>query len=54
MPEITTIHDKNSEMLPHVDKLRQSQKQGGEGRGLPENETGKLNEAQGHQVEIKY
>jgi len=53
MPEITTIHDKNSEMLPHVDKLRESQKQGGQGRGLPENDHGPLNSIQGHGVEIK-
>lgn len=48
MPEITTIHDKNSEMLPHVDKLRESQKQGNQ---VPDD--CHLNEIQGHGVEIK-
>lgn len=53
MPEIKTIHDKNSEMLPHVDKLMESAKQGSTGKGLPENDYGPLNSCQGHQVEIK-
>lgn len=53
MPEIKTIHDKNSEMLPHVDKLMESAKRGNSGCGLPENDHGPLNSSFGHGVEIK-
>ncbi len=53
MPEIKTIHDKDSDMLPSVTEMRASQKQGSTGDGLPENCTGKLNETIGMQVEIK-
>lgn len=50
------VHDekpKTSDRLPYIEELRASQKRGSEGKGLPENETGKLNEVQGHEVDIK-
>ena len=54
MPEIFTIHDKDSFILPHIDELRDSQREGATQDGLEENCTGKLNEAQAHEVEYKY
>lgn len=50
------VHDKEpktSDRLPYIEELRDSQKRGSEGCGLPENYTGKLNEVQGHEVDIK-
>ena len=38
---------------PSVEEMRASQKRGAEGRGLPENSVDKLNECQGHDVDIK-
>jgi hypothetical protein len=52
MPKITEIRDKASE-VPTVAEMRDSQKTGSEGNGLPENSTGKLNECQGHQADIR-
>lgn len=52
MPQITEIRDQASESVPSVADKRESQRKGSEGRGLPENSTDKLNEAQGHSVEI--
>lgn len=51
MPQIKEIKD-NSMPYPSVAEMRESQRKGGEGRGLPENSTDQLNEAQGHDVEI--
>lgn len=51
--ESKTIHDKDSDMLPSIEELRASQKQGGEGKGMNPADT-KLNETQGHEVEIKH
>lgn len=53
MPEITTIKDKSSAAVPSVADSRASQQKGGEGKGLPVNSTGKLNECQGHDVAIR-
>jgi hypothetical protein len=50
--EITTVHDKDSDMLPSVAELRASQRKGSEGKGMNPPDT-KLNETQGHGVEIK-
>jgi len=47
MPE----HDKRSESVPTVAELRASQKRGSEGKGTNPEDT-KLNEAQGHEVDI--
>lgn len=44
---------KTSDRLPYIEELRDSQKRGSMGCGLPENETGKLNEVQGHEVDCK-
>lgn len=52
MPDIKTIHDKDSYLLPHVDELRASQKKGSQGTGMNPPDT-KLNETQGHQVDIR-
>lgn len=38
---------------PSVAEMRASQRRGSEGCGLPENETGMLNEYQGHNVKIE-
>ena len=53
MPNIKEIRDKASESVPTVAESRESQRKGGEGRGLPENSVDKLNEAQGHDVGIQ-
>ena len=52
MAEINTVHDKDSDMLPSVAELRASQKKGATGKGMNPADT-KLNECQGHEVEIK-
>lgn len=44
--------ERKSYILPDIKELRESQRKGQTGRGLEENKTGKLNEAQGHEVEI--
>ena len=38
---------------PSIEEMRASQKRGNEGRGLPENSVDKLNECQGHDVDIQ-
>lgn len=48
MPEIKTVHDQDSYILPHIDKLRDSQAKGNQ---VP-NEC-HLNEIQGHGVDIR-
>lgn len=53
MTGIKEINDERSESIPTLAEMRESQKTGNEGRGLPENSTDKLNECQGHEVEIK-
>lgn len=50
--DITTIHDRDSDMLPSVAELRASQRKGAEGKGMNPPDS-KLNEEQGHEVEIK-
>jgi hypothetical protein len=50
--ESKTIHDKDSAMLPSIEELRASQKKGATGKGMNPPDT-KLNEEQGHEVEIK-
>lgn len=52
MPQIKEISDKASDAVPSVAEMRKSQRKGSEDRGLPENSVDKLNEAQGHAVEI--
>ncbi len=47
------IRDRSSDAVPSVKEMRDSQKQGGQPGGLPENSTGKLNECQGHEADIK-
>ena len=49
----TEIKDEGSDTIPSVAEMRESQKKGAEGRGLPENSTDKLNECQGHEVDIR-
>lgn len=53
MPNITEIRDKASDAVPSVAQMRDSQEQGGQPGGLPENSTGKLNECQGHPADIR-
>jgi hypothetical protein len=60
MPEIKEINDRRSQMLPDIEELRESQKEGGEGKGpkqepemAKESFFGPLNSCQGHEVEIK-
>jgi hypothetical protein len=53
MAEIKEVNDKSSESVPTLKQMRESQKAGGEGTGLPENSTGKLNECQGHEADVK-
>lgn len=50
---VRVIED-NQHPYPSVAEMRASQKRGGEDRGLDENKTGPLNQAHGHDVEIKY
>jgi hypothetical protein len=53
MPEIfATIRDTPSVMLPAIEDLRKDQEIGACYAGLPANSTGKLNEAQAHEVEF--
>jgi hypothetical protein len=42
-----------SDRLPNIEQLRESQRKGGEPGGLDENRTGKLNQTQGHAVDIR-
>jgi hypothetical protein len=51
MPEIKEVRDRQSESVPSLAESRESQRIGGQ-TGLPENAS-KLNEAQGHDVDIK-
>lgn len=54
-PKNRDVHDEEprpSDRLPSIEQLRESQRQGGSPRGLPENQTGKLNSVQGHEVDI--
>ena len=53
MPDIKEISDRGSDAVPSVKEMRDSQEQGGQPGGLPENSTGKLNECQGHPAEIR-
>ena len=48
MPE----HDKRSESVPTLAEMRESQRKGNEGKGTNPEDT-KLNQAQGHEVDIK-
>lgn len=60
MPEIKEIYDEASPMKPRIEKLRESQQAGNQGKG-PKQEAemekdsffGPLNSVQGHQVNIK-
>ena len=52
MPQIKEIRDKRSESVPTVAEMRESQRQGSEGKGTNPPDT-KLNEAQGHDVDIR-
>jgi hypothetical protein len=52
MGETDEVRD-SPEVLPSIEELRRSQHDGGRGRGLPQNKTGKLNEVQGHEVDIR-
>ena len=52
MPEIFFIRDTPSVMLPAIEDLRKDQDIGACYAGLPANSTGKLNEAQAHEVEF--
>ena len=52
MPEIFLIRDTPSVMLPAIEDLRKDQDIGACYGGLPANSTGKLNEAQAHEVEF--
>lgn len=47
------LKDESSASVPTVAAMRESQRQGNEGRGLPENSVDKLNECQGHDVDIQ-
>jgi len=49
-PELTFIADKPSQCRPPIEELRASQNLGATFGGLPQNSTGKLNEAQGHEI----
>jgi hypothetical protein len=51
--KIPEIRDEPSDSIPSVADMRASQKQGNEGRGLPENCEDELNEAQGHSIHIQ-
>jgi len=53
MPNIKEIRDRSSDAVPSVKEMRQSQEQGGQPGGLPENSTGPLNSCQGHQADVK-
>jgi hypothetical protein len=53
MPDIKEVRDRASDAVPSVKEMRDSQKAGGEGAGLPENKTGRLNECQGHEADIR-
>ena len=53
MPEIKTIHDKDSIVLPNIDELRASQKKGRTGEGMSETGCRELNATQGHQADIR-
>jgi len=53
MPNIKEIRDRASDAVPNAKEMRDSQEQGGNPGGLPENSTGKLNECQGHPAEIR-
>lgn len=51
MPRITELIDEPTKSVRTVAERRASQKQGSQGRGLPENKM-PLNECQGHKVDI--
>jgi len=53
MPEIKTIHDRNSNILPTTAELLASSKKGHEGEGMNKNDCTELNETQGHIADIK-
>jgi hypothetical protein len=53
MPDIEEVRDRASESVPTVEEMRKSQDQGGKPGGLPENKTGRLNECQGHEADIR-
>lgn len=52
MPDIKTIHDKDSYILPSVAEMRASQKKGSEGPGMNDPDC-KMGDQQGHQVDIR-
>lgn len=52
MPKITQINDKPSDSVPSLAEMRESQRQGGMGKGTNDPNT-KLNEAQGQDVDIQ-
>lgn len=52
MPIIREINDKQFP-YPSIDELRESQRQGSTGKGLPENDNGPLNSGQGMGVDIQ-
>ena len=55
MPEVKNVRDKEPEdsaMLPSTSELKASQRKGATGKGMNPSDT-KLNEEQGHAVEIK-
>jgi hypothetical protein len=52
-PSLTFIADTPSVVRPTIEQLRASQNEGASDGGLKQNSTGKLNEAQGHEVEFQ-
>lgn len=52
MPQIKEILD-TQYPYPSIDELRESQRQGSTGKGLPENDHGPLNSGQGMGVDIQ-
>jgi hypothetical protein len=53
MPEIKKIDDRNSEILPSIAKLRESQAKGQRDEGMNETDCRDLNAAQGHKADIQ-
>jgi hypothetical protein len=53
-PQITYIADKPSRCRPTIEQLRASQDEGACDGGLKQNSTGKLNEAQAHEISEEY
>ena len=52
MPIIKKVNDERSESVPSLAEMRESQRRGSEGKGTNDPDT-KLNEAQGHDVDIR-